>query len=200
MDGFINDITTMTMGNKYRIERTKSVALLVIHTLFWPLQASKPPECNNSLSLRKISGEGKLAKQKTCLGWYINTHFLRVFMPKEERTSCINNIKDAFSSTKIYIDILESLTGNPNHAEHVITPAQYFLNALHHILKQGKMLGSQHLQPWHIQDLQLWIKLFQRVTTETVPINYIVFVIPTVTLCSDACEYIIRGCINNGLS
>ena len=145
MDGFINNIINMTLEDKYWIERAKSAALLVIHTLFRPLQASKTLEWNNSLSLRKIGGEGKLAKRKTCLGWYINNHFLRVFLPKEEHTSWINNINNALASTKIKIDTLESLIGKPNNAAHVIPPAQYFLNPLRHLLKQGKGWGSQHL-------------------------------------------------------
>ena len=57
MDGLIDNIITITVDNKYSIERTKNAALLVIHTLFRPLQASEPLKCDNPLSLRKIAGE-----------------------------------------------------------------------------------------------------------------------------------------------
>ena len=82
MDGFIDDIIIITVHDKYWIEHAKRAALLVIRTLFGPLQASEPLECDDPLSLRKIAGKRKLVKSKTCLGWYINTHALRLFMPK----------------------------------------------------------------------------------------------------------------------
>ena len=42
MDGFIDDIITITVDDKHWIDRKKSVAQLVIHTLFRPLQPSEP--------------------------------------------------------------------------------------------------------------------------------------------------------------
>ena len=82
MDGFIDNIVIITVDNKYWIERVKSAALLVIHTLLQPLQASEPLKRDNPHSLRKLTGEGNLAERKTCLVWDINTHSLRVFLPK----------------------------------------------------------------------------------------------------------------------
>ena len=41
MDGFINDIITITVDDKHWIDHAKSAALLVIHTLFRPLQPSE---------------------------------------------------------------------------------------------------------------------------------------------------------------
>ena len=40
MDGFIDDIITITVDDKHWIDFEKSAALLVIHTLFRPLQPS----------------------------------------------------------------------------------------------------------------------------------------------------------------
>ena len=40
MDGLINDIITITVDVEHWIDRAKSAALLVIHTLFRPLQPS----------------------------------------------------------------------------------------------------------------------------------------------------------------
>ena len=71
-----------------------------------------------------MEGEGKLAEQKTCLGWDIHTHYLRVFIPKDKQTAWTTDIKEALSSTKIKIDTLESLIGKLNHAAHVIPTAQ----------------------------------------------------------------------------
>ena len=44
------------------------------------------------------------------------------------------------------------------------------------------------------------MKLIQHVATKGVPINNIVFVKPSVTLCSDAYEYSIGGYRKNGLA
>ena len=61
MDGFINDIITITDDDKHWIDRAKSAALLVIHTLFQPLQPSEPLKQDYRISLWKLAGEGKLA-------------------------------------------------------------------------------------------------------------------------------------------
>ena len=95
---------------------------------------------------------------------------------------------------------MESLIGKLNHAAHVILSAQYFLNRLCHLLKRGGGWIPQRLQLWNPHDLQLWMKFLQHVTTKGVPISNIVFVKPSVTLWSDACEYGIGGYIKNGLT
>ena len=58
MDGFINNIITITVDEKNWIERAKSTALLVIHTLFRPLQPCEPLKRDDPLSLRKLAREG----------------------------------------------------------------------------------------------------------------------------------------------
>ena len=67
-------------------------------------------------------------------------------------------------------------------------------------MKRGKKWGPQWLQLWNFQDLQLWMKFLQLFTTKGVPINNIVFIKPSVTLRSDACEYGIGGYNDNDLS
>ena len=93
MDGFIDDIITITVNDDHWIDRAKSAALLVIHTLFRPLQSSEPLKRDDPLSLMKLAGEGKLSDQKTCLGWDISTQSLRVSLPEEKQTAWTNEIK-----------------------------------------------------------------------------------------------------------
>ena len=137
MDGFIDNIITIMVDGEHWIDRAKSAALLVIHTLFRPLYPSEPLKRDDPLSLRKMAGEGQLAEKKTCLGWGINTHSLRLFLPEEKKTAWTTDIKEALASTKIKTDTLESLIVKLNHAAHVITSARYFLNRLHHLLNIG---------------------------------------------------------------
>ena len=95
MDGFIDYIITITFDDDHWIDRAKSAALLVIHTLSQPLHPSEPLKQDNPLSLRKLAREGQLVEQKTCLGWDINTQYLRVSLPEEKQTACTNDIKEA---------------------------------------------------------------------------------------------------------
>ena len=93
MDGFINYIITITVDDDRWIDRAKSAALLVIHTLLRPLQPTEPLKQDDPLSIRKLAGEGQLADKKTCLGWDINTQSLRVSLPEEKQTAWKNDIK-----------------------------------------------------------------------------------------------------------
>ena len=84
MDGFIDDIITITVDDDHWIDRAKSEALLVIHTLFRSLQALESLKRDDPLSLRKLAVEGQFVEQKTCLGWDINTQSLKVSLPEEK--------------------------------------------------------------------------------------------------------------------
>ena len=96
--------------------------------------------------------------------------------------------------------MLESLIGQINHAARAILPAQYVLNRLRCLLKREGGCGPQRIQIWYRLDIQMWMKFLQRVTDKGVPINNIVFVKPSVMLCSGACEYGIGGYSDNGLA
>ena len=54
MDGYIDDIISITVDDKHWIDRTKSAALLVIHTLFQTLQPAETLKLEDPLSLRKL--------------------------------------------------------------------------------------------------------------------------------------------------
>ena len=82
MGGFIDEIITITVNDKHGMDRPKSAALLVIHTLFRLLQPLEPLKLDDPLSLRTLVGEGQLSKHNTFLGWDINTYSLRVFLPE----------------------------------------------------------------------------------------------------------------------
>ena len=87
MDGFIDDIITIPVDDEHYIYRANSAFLLVIHTLFQPLQPSEPLKRDDPISLRELTVEGQLAEQNTCLGWDINTQSLRVFLPEEKQSA-----------------------------------------------------------------------------------------------------------------
>ena len=101
MDGFIDNIITITVDDKHCIYCAKIVALLVIHTLLQPLQPSEPLKRYDPLSLSILTWEGQIAHQKTCLGWDIHTHSVGVFLPEEKQTACNTDIKEALASKQI---------------------------------------------------------------------------------------------------
>ena len=87
MDEFTDNIITINIDDPNWVERAKTAGLLVIHTIFRPLQSSEQLKRDNPISLRKIEGEGQLAKQKTYMGWDIQTLYIRIFLPKERYIS-----------------------------------------------------------------------------------------------------------------
>ena len=95
IDGFIDDIIIITVDDKHWIGRAESAALLVIHTLSRPLHPSEPLKRDDTLSLRKLVGEGQLADHKTCIGWDINNHYLRVLLPEDKQTVWTKYMKEA---------------------------------------------------------------------------------------------------------
>ena len=65
MYGFIDDIITTTVDDEHWIDCAKSAYLLVIHTLFRPLQPSEALKRDDPLSLRKLAGEGNSSNHNT---------------------------------------------------------------------------------------------------------------------------------------
>ena len=114
MDGFVDGIITITVDYKHWIDCAKGAALLVIHTLFRPLHPSESQKQYDPISLRKLAGWGEgggvqLAEHKTCLGWDINTHSMRLFLPEEKQIAWTTDIKETLASKKIKTDTLEFL-------------------------------------------------------------------------------------------
>ena len=92
MNGFIEDIITINIDHSNWVEHNKNTPLLEIHTKFRPLQSSEPLKRDYPLSIHKLSGEGQIAKRKTCLGWDIQTQYLWLSPPKK-------NIETGYSTS-----------------------------------------------------------------------------------------------------
>ena len=68
MDGFIDDIITITIDALCWVECAKNEALLVIHTIFRPVNYNRPLKRDDPHSIHKLSGEGQISKKETCMG------------------------------------------------------------------------------------------------------------------------------------
>ena len=86
MDGFIDEIITITVYKLLWVECTKNAAL-IIHTIFRPQLFDKPLKQDEPLSFRKLAGECQIADCKTCMVWDIQTSYIRVFVAQEKETS-----------------------------------------------------------------------------------------------------------------
>ena len=84
MYGLIDYTITVTIDKPNWVERVKNSALLVIHTIFIPLQSSNPLKRYFPLSLHNLAGEVWLDKHKTCMVWDIQTLSIMVLQPKEK--------------------------------------------------------------------------------------------------------------------
>ena len=109
MDGFIDDIPTITIDYPIWAERTKNSELLGIHTIFRPLHSSEQLKRDDPLPIHKLSVEGQLVQHKKIMGWDIQTRSLRVFTPKEKETAWVKEIGAYLSSTKVKTENMESL-------------------------------------------------------------------------------------------
>ena len=80
MDVFVYDIITITIDKPCYVERAKDASLLIVHIIFRPWHSDEPLKLDDPLSLRKLTGEGQIDESKTCLGWYIQTRSIQLFL------------------------------------------------------------------------------------------------------------------------
>ena len=126
MDVFINDIITITNYDPTWVERAKIASIMVIHTIFRPLQSSELMKWGEPISIHKPSGEFFLVERNACLDCYIKNFSLQVFIPKEKYSTWVQDIRVSLSSTKIKSEKLESLIVNLNNDTYIIPPCVLF--------------------------------------------------------------------------
>ena len=93
MYGLIYDIIAIAIDEPSWVECAKNLSLLIIRTIFRPLQSSILLKRDDLLSLSKLAAEGQLYKRKTCLGWDTQTRSPWVLLPREKETSWVQYIR-----------------------------------------------------------------------------------------------------------
>ena len=73
MDAFIDGIIIFTIDYHTWEERSKNLAILMICTIFRPLQTSELHNTEDPPSLCKLEGDSQLTDLNTCLGQDNNT-------------------------------------------------------------------------------------------------------------------------------
>ena len=187
-DGYIDDIITAMLDENDWVHRGQNAAPLAVHTLFRSVNTGEQLPRDDPASIRKLEGEGTPDEQKTLLGWEVNTRLFRIYLPKDKATQWRSDIKRILQHGAVSSKTLESTIGRLNHVAHIIPQARYFLNRLRDLLHCTTHRGPQHPNRSCRNDLHLWLKMLDTVSTRGIDINNITFTSPTITTYSDACE------------
>ena len=198
VDGYIDDLISVVVAKDNWVDKAQNAAPLAIHSVFRPTDPSDPLPRADAISERKLKGEGTPDEVKTILGWDIDTRLFRIHLPKLKAKEWRDEIKQITKLKTIPTKRLESTIGRLNHAGHIVPQGRYFLNRLRYLLENGKKFGPQPTNRAQLEDLELWDKLLQNVSTRGIDINNITFTSPTHITHSDACEHGIGGFCSNG--
>ncbi|MCH2242754.1 MAG: hypothetical protein MK041_12705 [Aquabacterium sp.] len=199
-DGYIDDSITCGVDIKDNKLRILHAGPLVAHAVFRPVSDKETVKRNNTVQQTKYNIEGYPRETNTILGWVVNTRSFRIFLSTDKAQRWIQDIEDLLQQKSVSTKELESCIGRLNHAGFIIPVGRYFLSRLRHRLKMCKQFGSQRLQTWDKEDLNLWIKILQQVSTFGISLNMVNFTKPTNITMSDACETGMGGYSDCGLA
>ena len=135
VDGFIDDLINVFINNPANCARQPHVVPLAMHV------TSRPPAGDNeeplprrpTLSIPKLVAEGRPEEVQTVLGWTIDTHRLRIYLPTDKKlawSSDLNRFREAKRGTH---SELETLVGH-NHTAYVLLSARHFLNRIREVV------------------------------------------------------------------
>ena len=119
-DGYIDDIITVVLDTADWLRRAINAAPLAIHTLFRPVDCRDPLPRAESVSERKLKGEGTPAEVKNVLGWKVDTRLFRIFLPTEKSIDWSMKIEHMLLEETVSTQSLEKTIGRLNHAGHII--------------------------------------------------------------------------------
>ena len=83
-DGYMDDCVTIALNKGILVKKAQNTLPLGVHSLMRPVHPQEPILRNDPLGKRKLLGEGTPSEIKLILGWIINTHTFRVYLPKEK--------------------------------------------------------------------------------------------------------------------
>ena len=198
VDGYIDDLLTITLDDPDLVTRGSQAIPLMCHTIFRPVHKNEPLPRTNILSKAKLIAEGMPSEQKTFLGWIIDTRRMRISLPKLKAFRWISEIDNLLTSKKSKHKDLESILGKLNHAAFLIPLSRYFLNRIRHTESLAKKFGPQKLPSGTINDLELFKDLLSMMSSKGNSIQNVTHSLPDIFCWSDACEYGIGGYNSKG--
>ena len=99
-DGYIDDIITVMVDEEKWVEKGRNAAPLAVHSMFRAPNNDDPIPRDNATSIRKLDGEGTPEEHKCVLGWNINTHKFRIYLPEQKARQWIAGLQDLLKRNK----------------------------------------------------------------------------------------------------
>ena len=83
-DGHIDDAILVASDLENNVARAQNSIPLAAHCFFRPLSKNEPIQRNQTVSKRKLEGEGMPDEIKVVLGWTIDARLFRIFLPTDK--------------------------------------------------------------------------------------------------------------------
>jgi hypothetical protein len=143
--------------------------------------------------MKKFIAEGKLEETKTVLGWIINTRNLTISLPPDDKhIKWITDINSLIGKHQVHHKHLCTSIGRLEHIANIIPILRHFLVRICHALARALKHNWTCLTLHKKSDLHLLMKFIDR-STQSISINNLVFLKPTIIYRSDASEFGIGG-------
>ena len=150
---------------------------------------SEPIARNDTISKRKLEGEGTPDEIKPVLGWLIDTRVFRIFLPPDKAFHWISDLKILLQEKyRVKSKEIESYIGRLNHVGYIMPHGRFFLNRFRRLLIRCQKYGPQFLSQMEKNDVKLWIKFLTHASQLGISINQITFVKHDEVIYTDACE------------
>ena len=188
-DGYIDDAILIALDIEKNVTRSQNSIQLATHCIFRPLSKNEPISRNDTVSKRKLEGEGTPDEIKPVLGWIIDTRLFRIFLPTDKAFYWISDLKLLLQEKyQVKSKEIESYIGRLNHVGYIMPHGRFFLNRFRRLLMRCQKYGPQFLSQMEKNDDKLWIKMLTKASQLGVSINQITFVKHDEVIYTDACE------------
>ena len=93
-DGYVDNLITAVLDFLRATNRARHAVPLALDVINRPVNNDDPIPRDNILSRRKLIAEGGLEEIKTVLGWRIDTHAFRIYVPEDKATRWILDLRE----------------------------------------------------------------------------------------------------------
>ena len=171
IDVFIDDFIAICLYSISNVKRAFHAVPLVLDCIFRPTTDNESVERAPILAKDKLLAEGTLKIRQRILGWILDTHQMKLFVP-QDKVDLIMDILHTFSTmakqqTKLntkHRKQLESLIGKLQDIALMVPEGRFFLNRLRYRHKASGRHDSDKAKNrlfdnMELQDLQLWMDI-----------------------------------------
>ena len=155
-DGYIDDAIVVTLDIDDTVKRGQNSVPLAAYSIFRPLSQNEPIARNDTVSKRKLEGEGTPSEIKVVLGWTIDTRLLRIYLPPDKACHWITELREMLNENhRVKSKEIESTIGRLNHVGYIMPHGRFFLNRLRRLLNRCQKFGPQFISRMEKNDILL---------------------------------------------